>query len=168
MRRAWRWTKLVLLLCLAGSTTGCFVLMADLTTPDPVQAVDITWASDRAFCRSFIGGTKREQKLLMGDLDATGPQEFVALLHPSTASVEARWRTSHVTKGGVSYLYILGDPILFQDTSALPPVPGTDRGAFDDAIKDAWRHSLFQQTPGGTMALTCRFVTRRLWHNLAI
>ena len=162
------WARLLCLLCLGGPAAGCFSLIADLTTPDPVQAVDITWANDRALCQSFIAHTTREQKLQSGDLDAPGPHEFVPLLRASTAVVGARWKTSTAIRDGVSYLYVLGEPIRFEDTSALPPVRGAEDGAFDDAIKDAWRHSLFQQTAGGTQFLVCQFVTRRLWHNLAI
>ena len=83
-----RFAKQLFLLCLMSSTAGCDLLyfaIADLTHPDQVQTVDITWANSQDLCASFVDRSEREAWLVHGDLDALGTHEPVPLLTPSSA-----------------------------------------------------------------------------------
>ena len=153
---------------MARLATLMLSLIADLTHPDQVQTVDITWANSQELCVSFIDRSWREAWLVRGDLDACGTHEPVPLLTPSSAQERATSETSPVIKDGVKYLYVPEGPIYFDQMTALPPMPGTESGDFDGAIKEAWRHALVRQNADGTYSCECEFVTRRLWFNLAI
>ena len=161
---------ILLLLFACAPLGGCYALLiaiADLAHPG-VQSVDITWAHNRELCASFIETSRREARLVRGDLNATGEREPVPLLTPSSSQSRGASETSRVTRDGVVYLYIPEGPVYFDEFSALPPMPGTEGQSYDNAIKEAWRHALVRINTDGTRPRECEFVTRRMWFNYAI
>lgn len=161
----------VMLLGCGALLSGCDILLialADATTPEPAQWVNITWAKSRELCASFIEGSEREAQLVRGDLDAAGEHEPVPLLSPSSSQSRAASEVSRVMRDGMTYLYIPEGPIYFEEISALPPMPDTEGENFDNAIKEAWRHALVRMNTDGTRPRECEFVTRRMWFNFAI
>lgn len=139
--------------------SGCnllFVAWGDITTPDPIQSVDIVWAKRPEFCAAMIHRDRREAFLLAGDLDAPD-------YTPS-----AGWSNAKVTKSGVTYLYSENHRIDFEQTLSMPPMEGAAGEDFTDSIKQAGRSSLDRVNADGSLSRECAFVTRRMWFNLAI
>ena len=141
-----------------GMLSGCsllFVGWGDITTPDPIQSVDVAWAKRPEFCAALIHRDGRKTFLPAGDLDA-----------PDYAPSEG-WSNSKVTKSGVAYVYSEHHPIDFEQTLSMPPMEGAAED-FTGSIKEAWRSSLDRVNAGGSLSRECTFVTRRMWFNLAI
>jgi hypothetical protein len=139
--------------------SGCnllFVAWVDLTTPDPIQSVDVVWAKHPEFCAAMIHRDGREAFLLEGDLDA-----------PDYAP-SAGWSNSKITKSGVAYVYSETHRIDFEQTLSMPPMEGAAGEDFSNSIKEAWRSWLYRVNADGSLSSECAFVTRRMWFNLAI
>jgi hypothetical protein len=65
-------------------------------------------------------------------------------------------------------MYGESEPVDFEQTTSLPPMPGTESQDFTEAIKQASRISLYRETGDGTRWRECTFATRRMWSHLAM
>ena len=158
-KSAGRPTAIAAMLTVACSLSGCDLLLVawgDLTTPDPVQSVDVLWAKRADFCAAMIHRGGRKAYLLEGNVDAPD------------YSPSAGWSNSKVTKSGVAYVYSENHQIDFEQTLSMPPMEGAAGEDFTDSIKEAWRSSLDRVNADGSLSRECVFVTRRMWFNLAI
>jgi hypothetical protein len=140
--------------------SGCSLMLVawgDITTPDPIQSVNVVWAERPDFCAAMIHHRNgREAILLEGDLDA-----------PRYAPIAGR-SNAKVIRSGVAYVYSEKQSIDFNETLSMPPMEGTADEDFAGAIKEAWRIFLSRVTADGSLSRQCVFVARRVWFNLAI
>ena len=153
-----RWLPVPALLC-CGLLSGCdllFVAWGDITTPDPIQSIDVVWAKRPEFCAAMIDKGGRENFLLAGDLDA-----------PNYTPTQG-WNNSKVMKSGVAYVYSESHRIHFDETLSMSPMEGAVDEDFTGAIREAWRISLNRVDADGSLSHECAFVARRMWFNLAI
>lgn len=161
-----RCSTALILLCY-GLLSGCDLLLvaaADAATPDPVQSVDVTWASSPNLCAQMIHREHRTAFLMQGNLDAPGYEPVVVpQLYGSNMAIAAS-----VRKNDLLYVYSESVAIDFDQTASLPPMPGAEDEDFTGAIRQAWRTFLYREHSDGTRSPECTFVTRFMWFNLAI